>query len=102
MYFNRYVVWKRCKLASNGGFLINHGSDLLLEGNVVNNSVAGKSFATPGMAGPYGRSTFSNPPPFAVVSHPAVPNTHPKTVENCSMGTTAVFLRGNQAHDVIV
>lgn len=89
VYLNRFIVWKRCKVASNGGFLISHGSDLLLEDNVVNDSLAGFSFAMPDVLG----SNFTNPPPFATLGNP-------ETCQNCSVGTAAALIRGNVAHNV--
>lgn len=91
VYINRFLVWKRCKLAGNGGFLISHGSDLLIEGNVVNDSLVGFSFAIPDIAD----SNFTNPPPFATVGHPEM-------CRNCSVGTAAALIRGNQAHNVVI
>lgn len=105
IYYNRYIEWRRCVVPTNGGFMIQHGADMLLENNAVGPSVAGRATRAASLPpvgyGPYLRSPTLHGHPFVVVGHPEVgpdANSHWASVypgNVSSMGTQGVLLRNN-------
>ena len=84
---DRYIRYSRNVVHSNGGIMVQHGADIILENNVVKDTALGYSIADPMLGGNYGRSQLMSFAPFVVVNA-SDPVTAPT-------GTDGVVLRNN-------
>eukprot|EP01052_Picozoa_sp_SAG31_P022416 SAG31_NODE_1782_length_7281_cov_5.022139_5_plen_372_part_00 len=65
---SRFIVFRRNRVESNGGFFLNGGADLILEHNAVSDFEPGFSAAPLTRGGNYGEQPLASPPPFAITN----------------------------------
>jgi hypothetical protein len=84
---DRFIRYSRNVVHSNGGIMVQHGSDVIIENTVVKETALGYSIADPMLGGPYARSQLASFAPFVVVntSDPAMAPT----------GVDSVVMRNN-------
>ena len=91
----RFVVLRRNTVRSNGGFMLNGGSDIILEHNSVYEFEAGFSAAPVTRGGNYLEQPLSSPPPFAVANATGAEGCPPWGCNQWCRGAQGVVVRGN-------